>query len=105
VIRLTAGPHLISPGDGARLSAPPLLTWTSVRRATYYNVQLFRGRKLMSTWPEATSLQLKRRWQFDDHHYRLRPGRYKWFVWPGYGERSAGRYGRAVGSGTFVVSS
>lgn len=105
VIRLTAGPHLISPGDGARLSAPPLLTWTSVRRATYYNVQLFRGRKLMSTWPEATSLQLKRRWQFDGHHYRLRPGRYKWFVWPGYGERSAGRYGRAVGSGTFVVSS
>ena len=31
VIQVTAGPHLISPGDGARLSAPPLLTWTSVR--------------------------------------------------------------------------
>ena len=73
VIGLTAGPHLISPGDGARLSAPPLLTWTSVRRATYYNVQLFRGRKLMSTWPDGTSLQLKRRWRFAGHHYQLRP--------------------------------
>ncbi len=104
VIQVTAGPHLIAPGDGARLSAPPLLTWTSVRRATYYNVQLFRGRKLMSTWPDGTSLQLKHRWQFAGHHYRLRPGRYKWFVWPGYGERSAGRYGRVVGSGTFVVT-
>ncbi len=104
VVSITAGPHLISPGDGARVGAPPLLTWTSVRRATYYNVQLFRGRKLMSIWPDTTSLQLKRSWRFGRHHYNLRPGRYRWFVWPGFGERSAARYGHAIGSGTFVVT-
>ena len=99
VIGITAGPHLISPADGARVGTPPLLTWTSVRRATYYNVQLFRDKKVMSTWPDGTSLQLKRRWRFAGHHYKLAPGRYKWFVWPGYGERSAGHYGRVIGSG------
>jgi hypothetical protein len=104
VVRLTPGPHLISPRDGARVAAPPLLTWTLVRHASYYNVQLFRGHKVMSVWPDGTSLRLKRSWRFAGHHYRLRPGRYKWFVWPGFGERSAGRYGRVVGSGTFVVT-
>ena len=58
----------------------------------------------MSTWPDGAGLQLKRRWRFAGHHYKLLPGRYKWFVWPGYGERSAGHYGRVIGSGTFVVT-
>jgi hypothetical protein len=104
VVHVTAGPHLISPGDGAHVSAPPLLRWTAVRHATYYNVQLFRGHKLMSTWPETTSFQLEPRWRFAGHHHRLLPGRYKWFVWPGFGQRSAGRYGHVIGSGTFVVT-
>ena len=79
-----------------------MLTWTSVRRATYYNVQLFRDKKMMSTWPR-TSLQLKRTWRFAGHRYKLAPGRYNWFVWPGL-RRSLSRPLRPViGSGTFVV--
>ena len=32
---------------------PPLLRWKKVRRAHYYNVQLYRGRtKVLSIWPK-----------------------------------------------------
>ena len=81
-----------------------MLTWTPVRGATYYNVQLYRqGAKVLSMWPAHARLQLPRNWRFDGHRYRLRPGRYRWFVWPGFGKRSAGRYGHRIGAGTFVA--
>jgi hypothetical protein len=98
------GPRLLSPRRDARVVGPPLLSWTPVTRATYYNVQLYRGRtKAMSVWPKRASLQLKRTWRFKGHRYRLTPGHYTWYVWPGFGPRSAGRYGKPVGAGTFVV--
>ncbi len=98
------GPRLLGPSAGAHLAAPPMLTWTSVRHATYYNVQLYRGgRKVLSRWPKQASLQLRRTWKFDGRRYHLKPGRYRWFVWPGFGQRSAGRYGRTIGRGTFIV--
>jgi hypothetical protein len=97
------GPRLLAPASAAHLSEPPMLRWTPVRGATYYNVQLFRGGKVLSIWPDRARLQLHRRWRFNGHRYRLAPGRYRWFVWPGFGKRSARRYGRAIGSGTFVV--
>ncbi len=40
---VTPGPRLLSPADGARVTAPPVLTWTPIRDASYYNVQLYRG--------------------------------------------------------------
>ncbi|MHB1835821.1 MAG: hypothetical protein ACYCXW_12710, partial [Solirubrobacteraceae bacterium] len=98
------GPQLLSPASEARVSGPPLLTWTAVPKASYYNVQLFRGHKLLSTWPTHPRLQLKRRWRFSGQLHRLRPGRYRWYVWPGFGRRAAADYGRAVGSGVFVVT-
>ena len=49
------------------------------------------------------SLQLHRTWRFDGRRYHLKPGRYKWYVWPGFGKRKAARYGQMVGSGTFIV--
>jgi len=102
---VTPGPQLLSPAPNARLTDPPMLAWTPVRGATYYNVQLYSGdpRKVLSLWPAHASLQLKRTWRFDGRRYRLRPGRYRWFVWPGFGKRSAGRYGNRIGSGTFIV--
>ena len=46
------GPHLLGPPRRATVTAPPLLRWTPVRGARYYNVQLFRGgRKVLSAWP------------------------------------------------------
>jgi hypothetical protein len=98
------GPRLLTPAANARLNAPPLLSWTPVIGARYYNVQLYRGRhKLLSEWPKHATLQLRRTWRFDGHRYHLRPGRYRWYVWPGFGRRSAADYGRPVGSGTFVI--
>ena len=102
---VTPGPQLLSPAPNARLTDPPMLAWTPVHGATYYNVQLYSGylKKVLSLWPGHASLQLKRTWRFDGRRYRLKPGRYRWFVWPGFGKRSAGRYGNRIGSGTFIV--
>ncbi len=44
-----------------------------------------------------------RKWKFQGRRYRLKPGKYRWYVWPGLGRRKAGRYGHMIGSGTFVV--
>jgi len=102
-IRATPGPRLLGPAPNAHLTAPPILSWTVAPGATYYNVQLFRGSKVLSAWPAHASLQLRRTWRFDGRRYRLKPGRYKWYVWPGFGRRKAARYGHAIGSGTFVI--
>jgi hypothetical protein len=75
-----------------------------VRRATYYNVQLYRGGKVLSEWPTRPTLELKYAWKFAGRGYRLRPGRYRWYVWPGFGKKAAGRYGTLIGTGTFVVA-
>ena len=103
-LTIVPGPHLLAPLAGALVTAPPQLLWTRVRKADYYNVQLFRGgRKILSAWPATSGLQLRSQWRFEGRRYRLKPGRYKWYVWPGYGRRSAAHYGRMVGSRTFVV--
>ena len=96
----------ISPAAGSvfRAGAPPLLQWPSVRRARYYNVQLFRGeRKVLSVWPTRTRYQLKRSWRFRGKSRRLVPGSYRWIVWPGYGKRAKGRYGKPIVRSTFSV--
>jgi hypothetical protein len=80
-----------------------MLRWTSVPNATYYNVQVFRGGKILSEWPKGVSLRLARSWQFGGHRYRLQRGTYRWYVWPGFGPRAASSYGAKIGSGTFVV--
>jgi hypothetical protein len=89
---------------GARIVAPPQLAWTPKRYADYYNVQLFRGgTKVLSIWPTAASIQLTRTWRFAGHRHRLKPGSYRWYVWPGFGPRAANNYGRLIGTGTFVI--
>ncbi len=69
----TASP-LLEPARGARLTAPPALVWEPVKRASYYNVQLFRGkRKVLSAWPAAATLQLGRSWRYGGSAARWRP--------------------------------
>lgn len=80
------------------------LTWVPVKRASYYNLQLFRRHKLLSVWPVRPGFQLPRTWKYRGHRYRLQAGVYRWYVWPGFGRLSAARYGRLVGRSTFVVS-
>jgi hypothetical protein len=101
----TPGPRLLAPAADAHVTGPPLLQWTAVPGASYYNVQLYRrGGKVLSVWPTQPSLQLKPAWHFAGRHYRLKPGLYRWYVWPGLGRRAAARYGRLIGTGTFFVA-
>jgi len=103
-VSATPGARLLSPAAGARLTAPPALGWTAIPKATYYNVQLFKGRtKILSAWPAKPGLQLKRTWRFAGHRRHLAHGTYRWYVWPGFGARKAAHYGRRIGSATFVI--
>ncbi|HZB34176.1 MAG TPA: hypothetical protein VE465_28700 [Streptosporangiaceae bacterium] len=101
--------RLLLPSQGARLGrraeSLPLLVWKAVRRARYYNVQLFRQRdKILSAWPKQPQLQLKRAWRYRGKLYHLLPARYCWRVWPGFGKRSAHRYGKQLGRKCFRVT-
>ncbi|HEY6779659.1 MAG TPA: hypothetical protein VI111_01825 [Thermoleophilaceae bacterium] len=99
----TASP-LLEPARGAHLRVAPRLLWKPVKRAAYYNVQLYRGkRKVLSSWPKTAALQLDRRWRFEGHSRRLAPGRYRWLVWPGFGKRAERRYGKQLGTSGFRV--
>jgi hypothetical protein len=78
--------------------------WKAVRRARYYNVQVFRrGRKILSVWPERTQRRLERHWTYRGTDHKLTAGRYCWHVWPGYGKRSQRQYGKRLGTSCFRV--
>jgi hypothetical protein len=95
----------LRPLTGSVVSAPPRLTWKAVRGASYYNVQLYRGKhKVLSAWPHGNHLQLKPSWRLGGRSQRLSPGAYRWYVWPGYGARPEHRYGRLLGQSGFRVS-
>jgi hypothetical protein len=103
--RVRTASALLSPRGGARVTSPPLLTWRRVPRASYYNVQLYRGSvKVLSAWPTRTRLQLRARWTYLGRQRQLAPGTYRWFVWPRLGRGASGRYGRLLGQSTFTVT-
>ena len=101
-LAVTATGRLINPVPGQRVSSPPRLAWLPVKGASYYNVQLIRGKLIFSAWPKRASLKLPRRWVYQGHHYRLRSGVYRWYVWPGFGRLAQANYGRMVGGSSFV---
>jgi hypothetical protein len=81
-------------------AARPTLRWRALPRAKYYNFQLFRdGRKVLSAWPTRARYTLHARWRYRGRPYQLTAGRYRWYVWPGYGARSRHRYGRLHAKG------
>jgi hypothetical protein len=93
------------PKAGTVVKAAPVLRWAKVAGATYFNVQVWRGkRKVLSVWPSVPRLRLPSRWAFDGATLRLDPGTYTWYVWPGLGDRKKARYGHMLGSSTFVVA-
>jgi hypothetical protein len=101
---MTATGALFGPLPGERVTSPPNLVWAPVKGAAYYNLQIFRGRKVLSEWPVRPGFRLRRTWLYKGRRYRLRPGVYRWYVWPGRGRISAARYGDLLGSSTFVVT-
>lgn len=103
---LTAGKGamLLRPHDGAtvRRAHPPAFRWRAVRKAVFYNVQLWRGkRKVLSAWPRRAHVRLSRTWTYQNRTYHLKPGLYTWFVWPAFGRNGA--YGKLVGTASFSV--
>jgi hypothetical protein len=82
--------------------SPPRLQWRRVKGASYYNVQLYRGaRKILSTWPRSTHLQLGMSWKFHGRLMHLAAGNYDWYAWPGFGRRARHRYGHLIVHGRF----
>ena len=104
-LTVTATGALLAPTPGQAVSGPPLLRWTPVKGADYYNVQVVRGKKILSAWPATSHFRLPRSWVFQGHRYRLHRGTYRWYVWPGFGTFSANRYGSVLGGSSFVFSS
>lgn len=101
-VRVKPRGRLLSPRDGGVIRVAPVLEWAKVTRAPYYNVQLWRnGRKILSRWPTRPSYELRTRWRYGGRVRALRDGTYLWYVWPGFGDRERGRYGRMLGSATF----
>ncbi|HSC51308.1 MAG TPA: hypothetical protein VLD16_13685 [Gaiellaceae bacterium] len=86
-----------------RVADRPILRWNRVRGARYYNVQLYRGSKrVYAAWPTRNHLGLPAGWRWNGKRHRLSPGKYRWYVWAGFGARSFARY-RSVGSAQFIV--
>jgi hypothetical protein len=103
-LAVTATGPLLAPTPAQTVSRPPLLRWTPVRGAAYYNVQLVRGKKILSSWPATNHFQVPRSWVFEGHRYRLHRGVYRWYVWPGFGTFSSNKYGSVLGGSSFVFS-
>jgi hypothetical protein len=95
---------VFAPRAGAVVSGPPLVSWTPVRRARFYNVQLFLGAtKVLTTWVTQTRYRLPRSWELGGERHELVAGRYRVLVWPAFGTRTQPRYGKLLGVTTFVV--
>ena len=104
-IAATAPGALFAPMPGERVSTRPVLSWMPVKGAQYYNVQLVRGKKILSAWPGTNHFRVPRSWVYQGHRYRLHRGVYRWYIWPGFGTFSASKYGSVLGGSSFVFSS
>lgn len=101
----TPAERLLAPLPEAHVRAGTTLLWRPVAKAAYYNVQLWLDkRKVLTEWPGGPSLTIPTGWTYHGSSYRLQPGRYVWFVWPGFGARTKHQYGPLVGRSVFVVT-
>ena len=99
-----AAQPLFGPVAGQRVTSPVVLHWQPKGGATFYNIQLFRGKtKVLSAWPKTAKLVVDAKWSYAGKTQRLLPGRYSWFVWPARGTRAAPKYQSLEGFNSFVV--
>jgi hypothetical protein len=102
--RVPASVLLKSPRNGGVVRSGPIFRWSAVRRAIFYNVQLYyANQKVLSAWPRKPRQRLTQHWTYRGRHYSLRKGAYTWFVWPAFGSRAKSHYGQLLGQGTFRV--
>ena len=80
------------------------LKWKPVPEATYYDVVFWRsGKRVVDLWPTAPRVVAPTSPLDHGPGSRLSPGRYLWFVYPGFGAKPAQQYGALVESGVLVV--
>jgi hypothetical protein len=117
VVAVPKAVALLSPKGGARIKKGAKKTtfrWKGVKDARYYNLQIYvggelvfasssAGSKVLSVWPVRPSFVLTRQWKYARKRYKLTPGIYTWYVWPGIGPRSAAEYGPLIGSSSFRI--
>jgi hypothetical protein len=97
-------PALYRPAAGAAVHAPLVLAWEPVKGASYYNIQLYRNKvKVLTFWPETPTFRLGKTWRYEGKVQRLLPGKYDWYVWGASGTRAKPKYGKLLGSSSFVV--
>ena len=95
---------IFAPIEGAVVRRPPLVSWSPVKSARFYNLQLWRGKaKVLTTWVRAPKLTLRQRWTFEGKQRALVNGRYKAYVWAALGTPAKPRYGKLLGQVGFVV--
>jgi hypothetical protein len=90
--------RILRPAFDSLHDSPPLIDWTFVRNAAYFNLQLWReGRKILSVWPLRSAHHLPANWRYNGRRYSLRTDRYRVYVWAGFGPKSAADYGPLLG--------
>ena len=58
-VSATFAPSALLPANGSTAGGSPALSWRGVARASYYNVQVFQGKKRVAVgWPHGTSFRL-----------------------------------------------
>jgi hypothetical protein len=100
-------PPLYNPAAGARVKTPVVFEWLSVEKATYYNLQVWCGkRKVLTAWPKKPRLVVPRKGKFAGRAYTLpKVGTLcRWYVWPGFGRFADRRYGKLAGQSTFRLT-
>jgi hypothetical protein len=55
-------------------------------------------------WPTQPRYRMRKQWIFKKKRLKLVPGPYAWYVWPGFGKRTARNYGKLLGKSDFIVS-
>ena len=100
-------PPLYNPAAGARVKSPVVFEWLGVEKATYYNLQVWCGkRKVLTAWPKKPRLVVPRKGKFAGRAYTLpKVGTLcRWYVWPGFGRFADRRYGKLAGQSTFRLT-
>jgi len=97
-------PHVSASRTAVAHRAVETLRWNAVTDATYYNVVLWHdGKRFVDLWPVAPTVDLPTAQVNHGSQARLSPGRYLWFVYPGFGAKLSRRYGALAASGVLVV--
>jgi hypothetical protein len=79
-------------GAGKKTQVPRNFAWAPVAKASAYHVELFHGASLvLALDTKRPSFTLGRRWTFGGEPQSLRPGEYRWYVWPVVGELRSAR--------------